>query len=67
MATMDNTAQTPLVERVVKLETANETERPHLATKADLERHTRLLVMWFVATQIALFAALYTALTNSLG
>ena len=31
---------------------------PHLATKADLEHHTRLLIMWFVGTQIALFAAL---------
>ncbi len=31
---------------------------PHLATKADLERHTRLLIMWYVGTQIALFAAL---------
>ena len=67
MATMENTSQTPLVERVVRLETEKETERPHLATKADLERHTRLLVMWFVATQIALFVALYTALTGSLG
>ena len=54
-----------LSERVAKLETAIDTERPHLATKDDVsqvrvavERQTRLLVMWFIATQIALFAAL---------
>jgi len=64
MATMEQT--NPLMsERVAKLETAIETERPHLMTKddvsqlrADMERQTRLLVMWFIATQIALFAAL---------
>ncbi len=64
MATMEQT--NPLMsERVAELETAIETERPHLATKedvsqlrADMERQTRLLVMWFIATQIALFAAL---------
>ncbi len=38
--------------------TAIEAVLPHLATKADLERHTRLLIMWYVGTQIALFAAL---------
>lgn len=38
--------------------TAIEATLPHLATKADLERHTRLIVMWYVGTQIALFAAL---------
>lgn len=31
---------------------------PHLATKADLESQTKSLVMWYIATQIALFAAL---------
>lgn len=46
----------------------------HLATKddvsllrADMERQTRLLVMWFIATQIALSVLLYTALTGALG
>ena len=34
--------------------TALEAERPHLATKADLERQTRLLVMWLVATSLGL-------------
>ena len=38
--------------------TAIEATLPHLATRADLERHTRLLIMWFVGTQIALFAGL---------
>ena len=31
---------------------------PHLATKADLESQTKSLAMWYIATQIALFAAL---------
>ncbi len=39
---------------------------PHLATKADLERHTRLLIMWYVGTQIALFAALFAVLSTFL-
>ncbi len=38
--------------------TAIEATLPHLATKADVERQTKQLVMWFIATQIALFAAL---------
>ena len=54
MVAMDQ--QNPLLsERVAKLETAIETERPHLATKddvsvlrGDVERQTRLLIMWFV-------------------
>ncbi len=36
---------------------AIEATLPHLATKADLERHTRLLIMWLVSAQFALFAA----------
>ncbi|MCY4539540.1 MAG: hypothetical protein OXE52_15080 [Chloroflexi bacterium] len=47
--------------------TAIEATLPHLATKADLERHTRLLIMWFVGTQIALFAALFALLSHFLG
>ena len=57
---------------MVKLETTIETERPHLATKDDVsqvrvavERQTRLLVMWFIATQIAIALFLYTALTGA--
>jgi len=37
---------------------AIESTLPHLATKADMERQTRLIVMWFIATQLALFAGL---------
>ncbi len=51
-----------IAERLTKVETVIETERPHLATKADLERHTRLLVMWMIATQIAASGFLYTVL-----
>ena len=47
--------------------------RPHLATKddvsqlrGDMERQTRLLVVWFIAAQIALSVLLYTALTVAL-
>jgi hypothetical protein len=71
---MDMASQPGLPERVATLETAINTERPHLATKndvsalrADMERQTRLLVMWFIATQIALSVLLYTALTGALG
>lgn len=35
-----------------------ESTLPHLATKADLERQTRLLVMWIMGLLLALFAAL---------
>ena len=41
-----------------------ETERPHLATKADLERHTRLIVMWLIATQIAIVGLMLTVIGN---
>ncbi len=64
MASAENTTRqlTSILERLTKVETALETERPHLATKADLERHTRLLVMWMIATQIAASGFLYTVL-----
>lgn len=47
--------------------TAIEATLPHLATKADLERHTRLLIMWYVGTQIALFAAIFAVFSHFLG
>ena len=64
MVSAENTTRqlTSILERLTKVETALETERPHLATKADLERHTRLLVMWMIATQIAASGFLYTVL-----
>ena len=56
--------ESSLVERVTRVETAMDTERPHLATKADLERHTRLIVMWLIATQIAVAGLILTVLGN---
>ena len=50
--------ETALQERVTRIESALETERPHLATKADLERQTRLIIMWLISTQIAMAALL---------
>ncbi len=38
-----------------------------VATKADLERQTRLLILWLVGTQIALFAATFVMLSSILG
>lgn len=54
MSTMDRTSQPGLPERMASLESAINTERPHLATKADLERQTRLIVMWFVGLALTL-------------
>lgn len=48
-------AETPLETRVAKLETHIETERPHLATAADLERQTRIILMWLCGVVVALF------------
>jgi len=38
--------------------TATEATLSQLATKADLKRQTKILVLWLIATQIALFVAL---------
>lgn len=38
--------------------TAIEATLPPMATKADVKKQTKQLVMWFIATQIALFAGL---------
>lgn len=54
--------ESSIVERLTKVETVIETERPHLATKADLERHTRLIVMWLIATQIAIVGLMLTVI-----
>ena len=48
MAALDN----PLETRVLKLETQIETERPHLATKADLREMETRLVKWIVGMQL---------------
>lgn len=60
MATMESTAQSSMQNRITKLETVIETERPHLATKADLERQTRLIVMWFIGTWLGTIGVLVT-------
>ena len=49
-------------ERLTKVETQVESVLQHFATKADLERQTRLIVMWMIATQLALAGFLYTIL-----
>ena len=64
MATAGNTIpqHSSLPERVTKVETQVESILQHFATKADLERHTRLIVMWMIASQLALAGFLYTVL-----
>ncbi|MCY4019402.1 MAG: hypothetical protein OXG39_08330 [Chloroflexi bacterium] len=47
--------------------TAIEATLPRLATKADLERHTRLRIMWLAGAQFARFAALSALLLHFLG
>ena len=66
MTSAENTTHqyTSILERLTKVETAMETERPHLASKADLERHTRLIVMWLIATQIAIVGLMLTVIGN---
>ena len=54
MATVDNAMET----RVARLETHIETERPHLATKADLELQSRLILMWLSGAVVALFGVM---------
>ena len=66
MSSAENTTRqyTSILERITKLETAMETERPHLATKADVERQTRLIVMWMIASQIAVVGLILTVVGN---
>ena len=49
-------------ERLTKVETQVESVLQHFATKADLERHTRLIVMWLIATQIAIVGLMLTVI-----
>ncbi len=64
MASQQNTmGNEPVIrERLTKVETQVESILEHFATKADLERQTRLLVMWMIATQLAMAGFLYAAL-----
>ena len=41
-------------------------KKSHLATKANLERHTRLLVMWVVGTAFAMFSFLIMYMNDRL-
>ena len=66
MASVGKTLQqeSSVLERVTRVETIVDEVLPHFATKADMERQTRLLVMWMIATQIALAALILTVLGN---
>ncbi|MCY4536840.1 MAG: hypothetical protein OXE52_01275 [Chloroflexi bacterium] len=66
MSSVEHTTgqHTSILERLSKVETTLETERPHLATKADLERQTRLIVMWMIATQIAVVGLILSVVGN---
>lgn len=66
MATAGNTIpqHSSLPERVTKVETQVESILQHFATKADLERQTRLLVMWMIATQIAVVGLMLAVMGN---
>ena len=62
MASAGNTLhqEASLLERVTKVETTVDRVLPHFAAKADLERQTRLIVMWVIATQIAVVGMMIT-------
>jgi len=66
MASVENAMrqESTVVERLTRVETTVERVLPHLATKADLERHTRLIVMWMIATQIAIVGIMLTVIGN---
>lgn len=51
-------------ERLTKVETQVESVLEHFATKADLERQTRLIVMWMIATQIAVVGLMLAVMGN---
>ena len=51
-------------ERVTRVETQVESILQHFATKADLERQTRLIVMWLIATQIAVVGLMLAVMGN---
>lgn len=57
---MDN--EPVIRERLTKVETQVESILEHFATKADLERQTRLIVMWLIATQIAIVGLILTVI-----
>ena len=52
--------ESSMLERVTKVETTVERVLPHFATKSDLERTTRLIIMWVIATQLAVMGMMVT-------
>lgn len=74
MATMESTAQPTVQERMTKFETVMETERPHLATKADIAEVKieiaelkAAMIRWFIVTAIAIIAVLLAAMQYFFG
>ena len=66
MAIQQNTMgnEPAIRERLTKVETQVESILQHFATKADLERQTRLIVMWMIATQIAVVGLMLAVMGN---
>ena len=66
MASVENAMrqESTVVERLTRVETNVERVLPHFATKADMERQTRLIVMWVIATQIAVVGIMLTIIGN---
>ncbi len=65
MALSDTLQSRQVIERMAKIETAIATERPHLATKADvaelkalIEKQSRQFLMWLIGAGIALAAVI---------
>ena len=55
---MASDALTQQIHQLDRRITALESERPHLATQANLERQTRVLVMWLVGASLAVAGVL---------
>ncbi len=64
MATIDATSPQRLSERVARLETAQETERPHLATKQDIEK-LKADLTWRIVIAMSILTAIFVAITQS--
>ena len=55
---MATDAVTQQIHEIDRRVTVLEANRPHMATKADLERQTRQLIMWLVATGLVIVGIL---------
>ncbi len=65
MATAEGNQITQFSERMARIETTISTERPHLATKADvsdlkalIEQQSRQFLMWLIGAAIAMAAVI---------